>query len=847
MRRRIFPVVLFLCIAMAVSAESAVILHRFAIVAGSNDGGKTLARLKYAESDARGFAAVLQELGGVKPADMVLVVGPDSTRFHDAMGRVSRMVSSPREMDERRELILYYSGHSDDDGLILGKDRLTWEALRGELNAIPADVKVAILDSCSSGSLTRAKGGVARPAFLFDASADMSGHAYLTSASAEEAAQESDRIGASFFTHYLISGLRGAADTVGDGVVTLNEAYAYAFQETLASTEKTSYGPQHAAYDINLTGSGDLVLTDLRSAEATVSVNEDVAGRLYFRDSSGKLAVELNKTAGQKVELGMAPGTYAVVLDNKGSRSGAELRVSADRRASLSLANLKPIALDKATARGANPVGARPARPVRPAPRSDPASAIGAAIGAAVGSAIGGAMGNAVNAAISAAATAASSSAQAQQAPPWAGPPRAPAPPAAAQEPAVPESPAPAEQAPAEAAAPGQTEAGPDAGVPASYEVPADDSGDEPRTLEDRGAARTEKFSFAVVPDFSQGVFSSTTDHVIGINLLAGSASSSLAFEIGGLANFESRNVRGFQAAGLSNMVLGDVNGFQTAGLFNYSGGTARWVQMAGLANVATASRGAQVAGLGNVVLRSSEGAQVAGLFNWSRAGAEGAQVAGLANWVGGTITGAQVAGVFNWTGTISGPQISVVNIADTVDGAQVGVVNIARHVSGTQVGVINITDEIDGVPVGVFSFVAQGRHSLEVWYDFDGSTNASFSLGTNRFYTVFNAGWVPGSEPSEISFGLGLGGHSDIKPFYMDYSLSLMAAQQGVSQWNVKPSGSLYPRVRLVVGLPLFGGAALEAGMVGRILIPSLSSSVAGADPTTTVFRPSFILGVRI
>ena len=108
---------------------------------------------------------------------------------------------------------------------------------------------------------------------------------------AEEAAQESDKIGASFFTHYLISGLRGAADTAGNGLVTLNEAYSYAFQETLASTEKTQYGPQHPAYDINLSGSGDLVLTDLRSSGARLTV------AAYLMDSQSTCAFATRKKA----------------------------------------------------------------------------------------------------------------------------------------------------------------------------------------------------------------------------------------------------------------------------------------------------------------------------------------------------------------------------------------------------------------------------------------------------------------------------------------------------------------------------------------------------------------------
>ncbi|HEY9594375.1 MAG TPA: caspase family protein, partial [Spirochaetia bacterium] len=244
MSRKYLLVLVLLALAWSAAAETPTALRRFAFVAGSNDGGEGLERLRYAESDARSFATVLQDLGGVRQQDLILVTNPSLQRFRDALQRARQMVGSPREMDERRELVFYYSGHSDDDGIILGKERVRWGDIRADLASINADIKVAIVDSCSSGSLTRAKGGVTRPAFLFDASSDMTGHAYLTSASAEEAAQESDRIGSSFFTHFLISGLRGAADAGGDGVVTLEEAYAYAYKETLASTEKTQYGPQ---------------------------------------------------------------------------------------------------------------------------------------------------------------------------------------------------------------------------------------------------------------------------------------------------------------------------------------------------------------------------------------------------------------------------------------------------------------------------------------------------------------------------------------------------------------------------------------------------------------------------
>ncbi len=333
-------------------AADPVPLRRYALVAGSNAGGPDRGRLKYAASDARAFATVLKELGGVRDEDLVLLVDPSLAAFRSAMGRMQQKVGAAAAAEERRELVVYYSGHSDEEGLILGADRLPYDVFRRDISAVPADVRVAILDSCASGALTRAKGGVSRPAFLFDATADMRGHAFLTSSSAEEAAQESDRIGASFFTHFLVSGLRGAADTTGDGLVTLNEAYAFAFQETLASTERTQFGAQHPAYDISLTGSGDLVLTDLRAASAGLTVPEGIAGRLSIRDERGLLAVELAKAAGQRVDLALPAGAYAVLLDDRGTRTAASVRIEAGRRVVLAASSLRPVPSDRTTARG---------------------------------------------------------------------------------------------------------------------------------------------------------------------------------------------------------------------------------------------------------------------------------------------------------------------------------------------------------------------------------------------------------------------------------------------------------------------------------------------------------------
>jgi hypothetical protein len=137
--------------------------------------------------------------------------------------------------------------------------------------------------------------------------------------------------------------------------VTLNEAYAFAFRETLASTENTQYGPQHPAYEISLTGSGDLVFTDLRSSAAGLSLGEDVSGRIYVRDDRGALVVELEKPYGKRMELGLPPGTYALSYMDRDMRYQATASVYRGGRAEIYSADFKRSSTVAAVARGAAP------------------------------------------------------------------------------------------------------------------------------------------------------------------------------------------------------------------------------------------------------------------------------------------------------------------------------------------------------------------------------------------------------------------------------------------------------------------------------------------------------------
>lgn len=290
--------------ALAGNAQAVTIRH--AMVVGVNDGGGSLEPLKYAEQDARRFADLLVELGDFDPEMVTVLYSPDRDTFMDAMELHDRIAARIGE----DLFILYYSGHADARGLRLGEEVVRYQDLRDRMHAMQADVRVGVLDACRSGAIVRLKGARVTAPFLPEDELPAEGEAWLTAASADESAQESDQIRGSFFTHYLVSGLRGAADT-GDGFVSIEETYRYAYQRTVARTGGTEAGTQHPAYDFRLQGKGELTLTDVRKGLSRVTLPKDIAGEVVVLRLPDRVPVaEVAKPAGEAVNLALAPGRY---------------------------------------------------------------------------------------------------------------------------------------------------------------------------------------------------------------------------------------------------------------------------------------------------------------------------------------------------------------------------------------------------------------------------------------------------------------------------------------------------------------------------------------------------------
>ncbi|MCQ2088961.1 MAG: caspase family protein [Fibrobacter sp.] len=330
-------------------------IDRYVIAISANNGGKGRPMLRYAESDAKAFAAVLKEMGGVPRSNVFLVQEPSVNNLESHFENIDNIIRLKKGQSARDEVLVYYSGHADEKGLRLGNEVYAWVELRKRVDALGADVKIAVIDACGSGAITRAKGGVAVPAFMVDQSSDMRGYAFITSSTQDESSQESDKLRGSFFTHSLVSGLRGAGDISGDGKVTLSEAYQFAFNETLQKTEATMGGAQHPSRDMNLAGTGDVVMTDLRSTSAGLDLDENVDGRLFIRDAHGELLAELNKKSGHAMSLGLPAGKYTIRLERPAEFKEASIVLAEGKREKLGGNQFKVASAEKTVSRGSAP------------------------------------------------------------------------------------------------------------------------------------------------------------------------------------------------------------------------------------------------------------------------------------------------------------------------------------------------------------------------------------------------------------------------------------------------------------------------------------------------------------
>ncbi len=298
-------------------ASAAAQPRRLAVVVGNNQGMADELDLRYSERDAEKVGRVLMDLGGYEPHQVHVLLGETAATVEELLEQVSfDSLDEDGLSDDELVLFFYYSGHSDQQHLHLSGTRLEIGQLKRSLEGTGARLNILVLDSCHSGAVTRAKGATLGPAYDIDfvAEPDVEGQIVITSSSADEISQESDRLEGSFFTHHLVSGLYGAADANEDSLVTLEEAYRYAHYRTVEHTIQSRGGVQHPSYRFDLAGQGNVVLANLGRSTARVEiVASPPAGEYYVLDVDNQLVLtEIHAPSNGSATVALPPGPYRI-------------------------------------------------------------------------------------------------------------------------------------------------------------------------------------------------------------------------------------------------------------------------------------------------------------------------------------------------------------------------------------------------------------------------------------------------------------------------------------------------------------------------------------------------------
>ncbi|MBN1561627.1 PEGA domain-containing protein [candidate division KSB1 bacterium] len=213
--------------------------------------------LQFANADARGIYDILtdSELGRIHPDNVILLLDEEASQVNI---RTAISHEIPRRADAKDMVIIYYAGHGaplidpkspSPDGMEkylipadANLDTLRATAISmGDIQRFFAWIEsnqiVFFIDSCYSGE---AGGRTFQQPYYQTRHLQLTndfldnvageGRLVVTACGVNEVSMETEELGHGLFTYYLMQGLKGAADTDGDGLVTDRELYDYIFE-----------------------------------------------------------------------------------------------------------------------------------------------------------------------------------------------------------------------------------------------------------------------------------------------------------------------------------------------------------------------------------------------------------------------------------------------------------------------------------------------------------------------------------------------------------------------------------------------------------------------------------------
>lgn len=225
---------LLLFILLALSSLSATGRTIYVLSVGISDY-RYISDLQKTENDAREFS----ELYMTHTKNVTTLLGSQATRENI----LSSLRSCFAKAGADDIVVFFFSGHGDKGGLCAydtkGRSTLvTYAEVQKAIGSCKAANKQLFIDACYSGGLRDGK-KTARPATTARPPlSDTQGIMLFLSSRTGETSQENRWADNGFFTQYLIKGLKGAADTDSDRIITAKEIFTYVSAKVSERTRK---------------------------------------------------------------------------------------------------------------------------------------------------------------------------------------------------------------------------------------------------------------------------------------------------------------------------------------------------------------------------------------------------------------------------------------------------------------------------------------------------------------------------------------------------------------------------------------------------------------------------------
>jgi hypothetical protein len=192
--------------------------------------------LRFTDDDAYRFYAFLKspQGGGIPDEQIKILIDEEATR--------KRILETLRDVFGRADtndlVMLYYSGHGLKGAFVpIDFDGYNNKIFHTEINQLleksAAKYKLCIADACHSGGFVGAKGTIPQSEIMNyyykSLAQSESGTALILSSKSEENSLESSGLRQGVFSHFLIRGLKGEADSDRNNVVTIQELFEFIY------------------------------------------------------------------------------------------------------------------------------------------------------------------------------------------------------------------------------------------------------------------------------------------------------------------------------------------------------------------------------------------------------------------------------------------------------------------------------------------------------------------------------------------------------------------------------------------------------------------------------------------